>query len=220
MFRSYIGTKIINACPGLGGEAGQEDGYIVQYPDGYTSWSPKAVFEAAYRPIDRHERELLTRTTDEAAIAMISDGGQEGIEISGATAAEITDNIVVHGEPDNTLQLPPEVDTLYVLPDGTDLAQLGLDPMPANMRVITMSPEDMEALWGEHKPNVPDPNCDHEWQWNNIFRLWFCPKCKTDQEEDPGHCSHDYLWNMELDSWECKHCGHTVFGDDPMGELK
>lgn len=30
-----------------------EHGYAVRYPDGYVSWSPKAVFEAAYRPSGR-----------------------------------------------------------------------------------------------------------------------------------------------------------------------
>ena len=29
-----------------------EDGYKVVYPDGYESWSPKDVFEKAYRPTD------------------------------------------------------------------------------------------------------------------------------------------------------------------------
>ena len=29
-----------------------EDGYKVRYPDGYESWSPKGVFEEAYRPTD------------------------------------------------------------------------------------------------------------------------------------------------------------------------
>ncbi len=28
-----------------------EDGYKVIYPDGYVSWSPRLVFEAAYREI-------------------------------------------------------------------------------------------------------------------------------------------------------------------------
>lgn len=28
-----------------------EPGYAVKYPDGYVSWSPKAVFEAAYLPM-------------------------------------------------------------------------------------------------------------------------------------------------------------------------
>lgn len=29
-----------------------DDGYFVQYPDGYVSWCPKAQFEAAGRPVD------------------------------------------------------------------------------------------------------------------------------------------------------------------------
>ena len=45
-----IGTKIIHAEPM---EKNGRDGYKVVYaPDGYESWSPKAIFEAAYRPTD------------------------------------------------------------------------------------------------------------------------------------------------------------------------
>lgn len=65
--KQYIGTKMIKACPayrctypgGMVAYAGEgdiipteckiEDGYRVQYEDGYLSWSPKAVFEKAYR---------------------------------------------------------------------------------------------------------------------------------------------------------------------------
>lgn len=43
--KTYIGTKIIQAEPE--GKDGK-DGYKVVYPDGYTSWSPKEVFEGAY----------------------------------------------------------------------------------------------------------------------------------------------------------------------------
>ena len=32
-----------------------QDGYIIKYPDGYISWSPKDVFEKAYRPLDCEE---------------------------------------------------------------------------------------------------------------------------------------------------------------------
>ena len=43
---TYIGTKIIDAWP----EARDgKEGYGVQYPDGYVSWSPRDAFEAAYR---------------------------------------------------------------------------------------------------------------------------------------------------------------------------
>ena len=71
--QKYIGTKIIQAEPAFrvsGGNftnvihpktyaipedrTGQtwEDGYKVEYPDGYVSWSPKDVFEEAYRLVD------------------------------------------------------------------------------------------------------------------------------------------------------------------------
>lgn len=56
----YIGVKIIEAKPMMLVEAeeylqrkikpGNEDGYLVRYPDGYESWSPKTVFDEAYRP--------------------------------------------------------------------------------------------------------------------------------------------------------------------------
>lgn len=45
----YIGTKIITAWHET--RDGKE-GYAVKYEDGYTSWSPKATFEAAYRAIE------------------------------------------------------------------------------------------------------------------------------------------------------------------------
>ena len=55
--QKYIGTKIIEAEPckawkGTKLHKAGEDGYKVRYPDGYESWSPKDVFEEAYRPTD------------------------------------------------------------------------------------------------------------------------------------------------------------------------
>ena len=59
----YIGTKVVKAEPMTMTEAqkvlGRElkpatlekDGYLVEYKDGYKSWSPKSVFEEAYREI-------------------------------------------------------------------------------------------------------------------------------------------------------------------------
>lgn len=67
----YIGTKIIQAiemdeCTFLETFKGQDmsnretrPGYRVVYPDGYTSWSPKDVFESAYREVTDSERELF-----------------------------------------------------------------------------------------------------------------------------------------------------------------
>ena len=59
----YLGVKLIEAEPAMGyngklytfaSPAGveTEDGYKVVYEDGYTSWSPKDVFEKAYRKVD------------------------------------------------------------------------------------------------------------------------------------------------------------------------
>ena len=60
--KQYIGTKIIQAEPMNRGEYNnyrgwqipnnenpEDEGYLVKYEDGYESWSPKEVFEKAYR---------------------------------------------------------------------------------------------------------------------------------------------------------------------------
>ncbi len=46
---NYIGVKIVKAKPE---EKDGRPGYKVLYPDGYVSWSPKDVFEKAYRILD------------------------------------------------------------------------------------------------------------------------------------------------------------------------
>jgi hypothetical protein len=55
IMQEFIGTKIIKAepCPAwkpFGAHQEGAEGYKVEYEDGYVSWSPKDVFEAAYRP--------------------------------------------------------------------------------------------------------------------------------------------------------------------------
>jgi len=58
--KSYIGCKVIKAekmDKEIDGEI--RYGYKVVYPDGYTSWSPKYVFENAYREITKDEKELI-----------------------------------------------------------------------------------------------------------------------------------------------------------------
>jgi len=87
--QKYIGTKMINAQPmtrqeyiDLRGwtvpadENPADEGYLVEYTDGgqpnhpdyagYISWSPKAVFERAYRP--------TTNMTFGDALVMLKDG--------------------------------------------------------------------------------------------------------------------------------------------------
>ena len=57
MTQHYYGTKHIVAWE-QDKETSDSDGalitpgYAVKYDDGYISWSPKAVFEAAYQPLD------------------------------------------------------------------------------------------------------------------------------------------------------------------------
>lgn len=46
--KTYIGIKMIQASQA---NKDEQEGYNVIYPDGYASWSPKAVFEAAYLPL-------------------------------------------------------------------------------------------------------------------------------------------------------------------------
>lgn len=68
--KQYIGTKIIEAQPALRNAHGEiipdnvpvsldelvEEGYKVRYADGYESFSPKAVFERAYLPLEVNGR--------------------------------------------------------------------------------------------------------------------------------------------------------------------
>ena len=68
---AYIGTKIILAEPmteteflntykkGSNEESQGREGYLVQYSDNYNSWSPKEIFETAYRGVTEEERGLL-----------------------------------------------------------------------------------------------------------------------------------------------------------------
>lgn len=54
--KPYIGTKVISAEPA---EKDGQDGYKVAYHDGYVSWSPKATFEEAYRPLNDGETAMI-----------------------------------------------------------------------------------------------------------------------------------------------------------------
>lgn len=56
--KKYLGVKIVNAEPAMEPIGPMVDpmrlreGYKVVYEDCYTSWSPKEVFEKAYKPFD------------------------------------------------------------------------------------------------------------------------------------------------------------------------
>lgn len=77
----YIGTKVIEAEPMTRGEFNRtkgveipmedpgfsEVGYMVIYPDGYVSWSPKAAFDHAYSKVGENplaDTALLMRSPD------------------------------------------------------------------------------------------------------------------------------------------------------------
>lgn len=69
-FKQYTGTKTIKAVPMSASDAKRNyganiteeivrknhavAGYLVEYPDGYRSWSPAKAFEAAYRVSETH----------------------------------------------------------------------------------------------------------------------------------------------------------------------
>lgn len=74
--KTYIGTKVIKATQMSKREFTEkvkqenwidsypdEEGYLVEYSDGYRSWSPKDVFEIAYREITDQEMELINPTS-------------------------------------------------------------------------------------------------------------------------------------------------------------
>lgn len=75
-FKTYTGTKTIKAVPMEKTEAEKllgksitpatpgENGYLVEYPDGYRSWSPASVFEAAYRVSETHVDRMKIELAD------------------------------------------------------------------------------------------------------------------------------------------------------------
>ena len=51
--KTYIGTKIVKAEP-------SGNGYSIEYPDGYKSWSPADVFWRAYLPLEKDDPPSIT----------------------------------------------------------------------------------------------------------------------------------------------------------------
>lgn len=65
---NYIGSKLLQAKPMNLGDYNQyrgwkipenenpkKQGYLVKYPDGYESWSPKEIFEKSYLKVDKNK---------------------------------------------------------------------------------------------------------------------------------------------------------------------
>ena len=68
MSKEYIGVKLLKAEPMTRGEYNKkrgwtipkdenpkDEGYVVQYDDGYVSWSPKEAFEKSYTEVQEPE---------------------------------------------------------------------------------------------------------------------------------------------------------------------
>lgn len=74
--KTYIGVKMVEAYPE---ERDGQPGYAVIYPDGYKSWSPADVFEAAYFQVkypDRVSQEDVCRMLGEGKITSHAMGTQ------------------------------------------------------------------------------------------------------------------------------------------------
>ena len=136
--KEYIGTKMIQAKPMTRGdynkyrgwqipadENPEDEGYLVKYKDGYESWSPKEVFEEAYRESTGLTfgvaLELLKRGEKVARIGWNGKGMflvmTEGSEVS----TEKMRNDVIRGyyekEGKDTVKICPHIDMKAT--DGT-----------------------------------------------------------------------------------------------------
>lgn len=100
--KTYIGTKIIDAepaCRDMNGE--KQEGYKVRYrPDGYESFSPKAVFEEAYRPVDGMSFGLAIEAMKKGKKCRRAgwNGKNQHIELASAISYMSPDGVVVNAE--------------------------------------------------------------------------------------------------------------------------
>lgn len=82
--KKYVGTKFVQATPMMRIDAeehlqrkikaGNEEGYLVVYEDGYESWSPKSVFEKAYKEIKEETKADMNKMSFGLAIEMLKKG--------------------------------------------------------------------------------------------------------------------------------------------------
>lgn len=114
--KTYIGTKIIEAIPAIrkGGTVYEKDqpipksmdpeqeGYKVRYQDGYESWSPKAVFEEAYRPIDGMNFGLAIEAMKKGKKCRRAgwNGKNQHIELASAISYTSPEGVIVNAEHD------------------------------------------------------------------------------------------------------------------------
>lgn len=75
--KTYVGTKIVSAEPEIRNDLNYvaSPGYKIVYEDGYTSWSPKDVFERCYREVTTSEASIISDNhTGECCDAENKDG--------------------------------------------------------------------------------------------------------------------------------------------------
>ena len=97
--KKYLGTKLVTAKPMTREDAEavlgkfikpakQEysgEGYLVRYEDGYQSWSPKEVFDKAYKPADNFldrliiERDEVQQRLSSLTSALMQEDFQEKV---------------------------------------------------------------------------------------------------------------------------------------------
>jgi|SRR5580700_9513598 hypothetical protein len=135
MTRHYIGTKIIKAW-----EADKDGnpGYGVIYEDGYTSWSPKATFEASYRAIEGENQAL----TFGDAVALLKLGKKV------ARAGWNGKGMLVYLVPGSTFSVSrAPLLLLGIYPEGTQITyRPHLDLRTADGSVSTWAPSNSDAL--------------------------------------------------------------------------
>ena len=114
--KTYIGTKIIEAAPAIrmGGKVYDanetiprsmklvEEGYKVRYQDGYESFSPKAVFEEACRPIDGMNFGLAIEAMKKGKKCRRAgwNGKNQHIELASAISYTSPEGVIVNAEHD------------------------------------------------------------------------------------------------------------------------
>lgn len=97
--KKYLGTKLVTAKPMTRVDAEvflgksikpakqdySDEGYLVRYEDGYQSWSPKEVFDKAYKPADNFldrlilERDELQKRLSSLTSALMQEDFQEKV---------------------------------------------------------------------------------------------------------------------------------------------
>lgn len=98
--KQYIGTKLVEAEPAVRNE---QDGYKVRYADGYESWSPKDVFEEAYRLIDGMNFGLAIEAVRKGHKARRRgwNGKNQYIKLASAIIYKSMDGSMVHAKHDD-----------------------------------------------------------------------------------------------------------------------